>query len=142
MLLVLDNCEHLLDASAELVVALVGAAPGLTLLATSREPIGAAGEVSWRVPSLSLADEAIELFVDRARRARPDFAVEDDNAPAVAEICRRLDGMPLAIELAAARVRALSPADILEGLCDRFRLLTGGARTAVRRQQTLRASVD
>jgi predicted ATPase len=142
MLVVLDNCEHLLDASAELVVALLGAAPGLTVLATSREPIGVAGEVSWRVSSLSLADEAIELFVDRARRARPDFAVDDDNAPAVGEICRRLDGMPLAIELAAARVRALSPADILEGLHDRFRLLTGGARTAVRRQQTLRASVD
>jgi predicted ATPase/class 3 adenylate cyclase/DNA-binding CsgD family transcriptional regulator len=142
MLVVLDNCEHLLDASAELVVALLGAAPGLTVLATSREPIGVAGEVSWRVPSLSLADEAIELFIDRARRARPDFAVEDDNAPAVGEICRRLDGMPLAIELAAARVRALSVAEILEGLRDRFRLLTGGARTAVRRQQTLRASVD
>jgi predicted ATPase/class 3 adenylate cyclase/DNA-binding CsgD family transcriptional regulator len=142
LLVVLDNCEHLLDASAELVVALLGAAPGLTLLATSREPIGVAGEVSWRVPSLSLADEAIELFVDRARRARPDFAVDDDNAAAVGEICRRLDGMPLAIELAAARVRALSLAEILEGLHDRFRLLTGGARTAVRRQQTLRASVD
>jgi predicted ATPase/class 3 adenylate cyclase/DNA-binding CsgD family transcriptional regulator len=142
MLVVLDNCEHLLDASAELVVALLGAAPGLTLLATSREPIGVAGEVSWRVPSLSLADEAVELFVDRARRARPDFAVDDDNAAAVGEICRRLDGMPLAIELAAARVRALSVAEILDGLHDRFRLLTGGARTAVRRQQTLRASVD
>ncbi|HYQ35101.1 MAG TPA: adenylate/guanylate cyclase domain-containing protein, partial [Mycobacterium sp.] len=142
MLVVLDNCEHLLDASAELVVALLGAAPGLTVLATSREPIGVAGEVSWRVPSLSLADEAIELFVDRARRARPDFAVDNDNAAAVGEVCRRLDGMPLAIELAAARVRALSLAEILEGLHDRFRLLTGGARTAVRRQQTLRASVD
>jgi len=142
MLVVLDNCEHLLDASAELVMALLGAAPGLTVLATSREPIGVAGEVSWRVPSLSVADEAIELFVDRARRARPDFAGDDDNASAVGEICRRLDGMPLAIELAAARVRALSVAEILEGLRDRFRLLTGGARTAVRRQQTLRASVD
>jgi predicted ATPase/class 3 adenylate cyclase/DNA-binding CsgD family transcriptional regulator len=142
MLVVLDNCEHLLDASAELVVALLGAAPGLTLLATSREPIGVVGEVSWRVPSLSLADEAIELFIDRARHGRPDFAVDDDNTTTVAEICRRLDGMPLAIELAAARVRALSLAEILEGLRDRFRLLTGGARTAVRRQQTLRASVD
>ena len=119
-----------------------GAAPGLTLLATSREPIGVAGEVSWRVPSLSLADEAIELFADRARLARPDFTVTDDNAATVAEICRRLDGMPLAIELAAARVRALSLAEILDSLHDRFRLLTGGARTAVRRQQTLRASVD
>ena len=125
-----------------LVVALLGGAPGLTLLATSREPIGVAGEVSWRVPSLSLADEAIELFADRARRARPDFAVTDDNAATVAEICARLDGVPLAIELAAARVRALSLAEILDSLHDRFRLLTGGARTAVRRQQTLRASVD
>ena len=142
MLVVLDNCEHLLDASAELVVALLGAAPGLTVLATSREPIGVAGEVSWRVPSLSVADEAIELFIDRARRARPDFRITDDDTTTVTEICRRLDGMPLAIELAAARVRALSLAEILDGLHDRFRLLTGGARTAVRRQQTLRASVD
>ena len=143
MLVVLDNCEHLLDASAELVVAAAecGAAR-LTLLATSREAIGVAGEVSWRVPSLSLADEAIELFADRARHARPDFAVSDDNAAAVGEICARLDGLPLAIELAAARVRALSLAEILDSLHDRFRLLTGGARTAVRRQQTLRASVD
>ena len=142
MLVVLDNCEHLLDASAELVVALLSAAPGLTFLATSREAIGVAGEVSWRVPSLSLADEAIELFTDRARHARPDFAVNDDNAATVGEICARLDGVPLAIELAAARVRALSLAEILESLHDRFRLLTGGARSAVRRQQTLRASVD
>jgi predicted ATPase/class 3 adenylate cyclase/DNA-binding CsgD family transcriptional regulator len=142
LLVVLDNCEHLLDASAELVVALLGAAPGLTLLATSREAIGVAGEVSWRVPSLSLDGEAIELFTDRARHARPGFAVSDDNAAAVGEICARLDGVPLAIELAAARVRALSLAEILDSLHDRFRLLTGGARTAVRRQQTLRASVD
>src|SRR5271170_6199452 len=142
MLVVLDNCEHLLDASAELVVALLGAAPGLTVLATSREQIGVAGEVSWRVPSMSLADEAIELFVDRARRARPDFRITDDNTTTVTEICRRLDGMPLAIELAAARVRVLSLTEILDGLHDRFRLLTGGARTVVRRQQTLRASVD
>ena len=142
MLVILDNCEHLLDASAALAVALLEACSGLTLLATSREPIGVAGEVSWRLPSLSLTDEAIELFSDRARRARPDFAVSDDNAAAVTEICRRLDGLPLAIELAAARVRALSLTEILDTLHDRFRLLTGGARTAVRRQQTLRASVD
>ena len=141
MLVVLDNCEHLLDASTELVVALLGAAPGLTLLATSREAIGVAGELGWRVPSLSLADDAIELFADRARHARPDFAVSD-NVATITEICRRLDGVPLAIELAAARVRALSLAEILNSLHDRFRLLTGGARTAVRRQQTLRASVD
>ncbi len=141
-LLVLDNCEHLLDASAELVVALLEACPGLTLLTTSREPIGIAGELSWRVPSLSLTDEAIELFIDRARRARPDYAISDGNAEIVVEICHRLDGIPLAIELAAARVRALSLAEIRDSLHDRFRLLTGGARTAVRRQQTLRASVD
>ncbi|WP_082977126.1 LuxR C-terminal-related transcriptional regulator [Mycobacterium sp. 852002-50816_SCH5313054-b] len=142
MLIVLDNCEHLLDACAELAVALWTAAPGLTLLATSREPIGVSGEATWRVPSLSLADEAIELFTDRARLAYTRFCLTDDNAAVVAEICGRLDGIPLAIELAAARVRALSPAEILDSLHDRFRLLTGGSRTAVRRQQTLRASVD
>ena len=114
----------------------------MTLLTTSREPIGVAGEVSWRVSSLSLDDEAIELFGDRARRTKPEFRVTGDNREIVTEICRRLDGLPLAIELAAARVRALSPDEILDGLHDQFRLLTGGARTAVRRQQTLRASVD
>jgi predicted ATPase/class 3 adenylate cyclase/DNA-binding CsgD family transcriptional regulator len=142
ILVVLDNCEHLLDACAELVVALLGGAPRLTVLATSREPIGVTGEATWRVPSLSLANEANELFADRARLAQTDFSITDDNAAAVAEICRRLDGMPLAIELAAARVRALSLSEIVEGLHDRFRLLTGGSRTAVRRQQTLRASVE
>ncbi|MGA9488810.1 MAG: LuxR family transcriptional regulator, partial [Mycobacterium sp.] len=142
MLMVLDNCEHLLDACANLVVTVLGGAPRLTLLATSREPIGMAGEATWRVPSLSLADEAIELFADRARLARPDFRLSDGNAAVVADICARLDGVPLAIELAAARVRALSLAEILDSLRDRFRLLTGGSRTAVRRQQTLRASVD
>jgi predicted ATPase/class 3 adenylate cyclase/DNA-binding CsgD family transcriptional regulator len=142
LLMVLDNCEHLLDACADLVVALLGAAAGLRLLTTSREAIGVAGEVGWRVPSLSLTDEAIELFSDRARYAKHDFTVTDDNAAVVGEICARLDGVPLAIELAAARVRALSLAEILDSLHDRFRLLTGGARTAVRRQQTLRASVD
>ena len=143
MLVVLDNCEHLLDASAELVVAAAewgGAADACSRPAVRRS--GCAGEVSWRVPSLSLADEAIELFTDRARHARPDFTLTDDNAATVGEICARLDGVPLAIELAAARVRALSLAEILDSLHDRFRLLTGGARTAVRRQQTLRASVD
>jgi predicted ATPase/class 3 adenylate cyclase len=142
MLAVLDNCEHLLDASARLVVTLLGACPGLTLLGTSREPVGVPGEVTWRIPSLSLTDEAIELFTDRARRVRPDFVADGKNIATVTEICRQLDGMPLAIELAAARVRALSLSEILDGLRDRFRLLTGGGRTAVRRQQTLRASVD
>jgi predicted ATPase/class 3 adenylate cyclase len=142
MLVVLDSCERLLDANAALIIDLLAASSRLTLLATSQEPTGVAGEMSWRVPSLSLADEAIELFADRARHVRADFAVGDDNVAAVTEICRRLDGVPLAIELAAARVRALSLGEILDGLHDRFRLLTGAARTAVRRQQTLRASVD
>jgi predicted ATPase/DNA-binding CsgD family transcriptional regulator len=142
LLVVLDNCEHLLDASASLARQLLEACPELRLLTTSREPIGIPGEVTFVVPSLSLADEAIELFTDRARRALPDFAVADDNAATVEEICRRLDGMPLAIELAAARVRALTLDEILDGLHDRFRLLTGGARRSVRRQQTLHASVD
>ena len=142
MLLVLDNCEHLLEASAGLVVVLLGAAPSLTVLATSREPLGVTGEAMWQVPSLSLADDAIELFADRARLAKTDFVITDDNAATVTEICSRLDGMPLAIELAAARVRALSLTEIVDSLHDRFRLLTGGSRMAVRRQQTLRASVD
>ncbi|OBA83595.1 transcriptional regulator [Mycobacterium sp. 1164966.3] len=142
MLVLLDNCEHLLDASAALITALLSGCPGVTLLATSREPVGVAGEVTWRVPSLSLDDDAIELFVDRARRARSEFTMSDSDVAAVRGICGRLDGMPLAIELAAARVRALSLDEIVDSLNDRFRLLTGGRRTAVRRQQTLRASVD
>jgi predicted ATPase/class 3 adenylate cyclase/DNA-binding CsgD family transcriptional regulator len=142
LLMVLDNCEHLLAAGASLISELLSGCTGLTLLTTSREPIGVSGEVTWGVPSLSLSDEAIELFDDRARRARPGFHVTSDNIDAVTEICRRLDGLPLAIELAAARIRALSVNDIVESLHDRFRLLTGGARTVVRRQQTLRASVD
>jgi predicted ATPase/class 3 adenylate cyclase/DNA-binding CsgD family transcriptional regulator len=142
MLIVLDNCEHLLEAGAELVTAMLASCSRMTLIATSREPLLVPGEVSWGVPSLSLTDEAIELFSDRARRARTDFRVTKENLEKVTEICRRLDGMPLAIELAAARVRALSLDEIVSSLHDRFRLLTGGARTAVRRQQTLRASVD
>jgi predicted ATPase/class 3 adenylate cyclase/DNA-binding CsgD family transcriptional regulator len=142
LLVVLDNCEHLIDACATMLGDLLGGAPRLTVLATSREPVNLTGEATWQVPSLSLADEAVELFADRARLVRPDFAVNDGNTAAVAEICRRLDGMPLALELAAARVRALSLTEIVDSLHDRFRLLTGGSRTAVRRQQTLRASVD
>ncbi len=142
MLVVLDNCEHLLDAIASLTAALLTACPGLTLLATSREPLDVPGEVTWRVPSLSLDDDAVALFLDRARRARSDLQIADDDIETVKEICRRLDGMPLAIELAAARVRALSFDEIVGSLHDRFRLLTGGGRIAVRRQQTLRASVD
>nr|WP_174814783.1 AAA family ATPase [Mycolicibacterium agri] len=142
MLLLLDNCEHLLDASGELIATLLDACPRLTVLTTSREPIGLDGEVTWRVPSLSLTDEAVELFTDRARRVRSGFTATDSDAATVIEICKRLDGMPLAIELAAARVRSLSLNEILDGLHDRFRLLTGGSRRAVRRQQSLGASVD
>ncbi|MDT5363703.1 MAG: hypothetical protein QOC69_5465 [Mycobacterium sp.] len=142
VLLVLDNCEHLLEASAALSATLLGACPALTVLATSREPLAMPGELTWRVPSLSLVDEATELFTERARRARPDLTVTADDDAAVADICRLLDGMPLALELAAARVRALSLTEIRDGLDDRFRLLTGGARTVAPRQQTLRASVD
>ncbi|MEY2420977.1 MAG: hypothetical protein QOI95_1044 [Acidimicrobiaceae bacterium] len=149
VLLVLDNCEHLIAVCAELTETLLRACPSLTIVATSREPLGVAGEVTWRVPSLGLPDddtslrsEAMQLFEDRARHARPGFQITDGNFAAVAEICRRLDGIPLAIELAAARVRVLSPERIAKGLHDRFRLLAGGARTAMPRQQTLRASVD
>lgn len=142
MLMVLDNCEHLLDACAALVVELLGACPELTILATSREPIGMAGEITWRVPSMSITDEAVELFADRASRVQPGFTIANHNAAAVGEICRRLDGIPLAIEFAAARVRSMSPLEIADGLDDCFRLLAGGERGAVQRQQTLRASID
>ncbi len=141
MLLVLDNCEHLLDGCATLVTELLSACPGLRIAATSREPIGVAGELTLSTPPLSLADEAIQLFADRAQLARPDFTVTDETAATVAQICERLDGIPLAIELAAARVRAQSPAEILDGLHDRLRSIRG-ARTAEPRQQTLYASVD
>ncbi|OBJ73713.1 hypothetical protein A5643_02925, partial [Mycobacterium sp. 1274756.6] len=142
MLLVLDNCEHVQAACMTLTVELLGACPRLRVLATSRQPLGVGGELTWRTPSLSLADEAIELFAERARLARPEFTVTDDNAAAVREICTRLDGVPLAIELAAARVRALSLTDIIDGLQDRFRLLTRRGNALVNRHQTLRASVD
>ncbi len=141
-LAVLDNCEHLLEVSAELITTLLERCPALRLLATSREPIGVEGELVWRVASLAIDDEAVELFVDRARHVQSDFTPAEDELAVIGEICRRLDGMPLAIELAAARVRALSVREILDGLHDRFRLLTGGSRKAVRRQQTLKASVD
>jgi predicted ATPase/class 3 adenylate cyclase/DNA-binding CsgD family transcriptional regulator len=139
-LVVIDNCEHLVDASAELVDALLRACPEVRILATTREPLGVEGEVSWRVPSLPPV-EAIELFVERAARVRPNFRIGDENRGAITEICERLDGIPLAIELAAARVRSLSIRQILDGLGDRFRLLGRGSRTLLARQQTLLASV-
>lgn len=142
VLLVLDNCEHLIEACAALTGEILGACPQVTILATSREPIGIPGELTWRVPPLSLTDEAIELFIDRARLARPEFSVSAADAAAVSDICGRLDGLPLGIELAAAAVRVMSLTEILEGLRNRFRLLTKSAPTALRRNQTLGASVD
>ncbi|WP_109560971.1 LuxR family transcriptional regulator [Mycolicibacter engbaekii] len=142
LFLVLDNCEHLLDACARLTATLLATSAELTIVATSREPIGVAGEVTWKTPSLSLVDEAAELFRHRARLVRPGLIETSDDAELVTEICRRLDGVPLAIELAATRVRALSLTEIADGLGERFALLTGGARTVVPRQQTLRASED
>lgn len=155
LLLMLDNCEHLLEGCARLADALLRACPRLTILATSREALGIAGETGWRVPSLALPDaaqpppvaaltqyEAVRLFVDRALADDPAFRVTSHNASAVAEVCHRLDGIPLALELAAARLRVLPVEQLLARLEDRFRLLTGGSRTALPRQQTLRATVD
>jgi predicted ATPase/DNA-binding SARP family transcriptional activator len=152
-LLVLDNCEHVIGDAAALADRLLADCPRLRILATSREPLGITGEAVWPVDPLGLppADldgrevlgyDAVQLLVDRARAVRPGFAVTDDNAAAVALICRVLDGMPLAIELAAARIRTMTVAQLAERLDDRFRLLTGGSRTALPRHQTLRAAVD
>lgn len=142
VLLVLYHCEHLLDACAAIIDSLLRSCPRLTILTTSTEAIGLAGELTWRVPPLSLTNDAIELFVDRARRVRSDFAINADTAVTVGEICRRLDGVPLAIELAAARTDTLSPVEILAGLNDRFRLVAGAAGNAVRPEQTLCATVQ
>ncbi|MFC9232787.1 BTAD domain-containing putative transcriptional regulator [Streptomyces decoyicus] len=140
LLLVLDNCEHVVGAAAELADRLLRHCPGLTVVATSREPLGVPGEVVRPLEPLPPAP-AHQLFAERAAAVRPDFRAADDPA-AVEEICRRLDGLPLAIELAAARLRLLSPRQIADRLDDRFRLLTSGSRTALPRQQTLRAVVD
>jgi predicted ATPase/class 3 adenylate cyclase/DNA-binding CsgD family transcriptional regulator len=139
-LLCLDTCEHLLDACAELADTLLRACPGVSLLTTSREPLGVAGETVWRVPSL-VADEAVRLFAERAALVRPGFAAAADD-PAVRTVCQRLDGIPLAIELAAAWVRVLEPAQIAAGMGDRFRLLTGGQRGVIDRHRTLTASME
>ncbi|MFF8808679.1 AfsR/SARP family transcriptional regulator [Streptomyces omiyaensis] len=144
LLLVLDNCEHVVDAAAALAETLLAHCPGLRVLATSREPLGVPGETVRPVEPLPPAP-AHRLFTERARAVRPAFDEEyahDADADAVAEICRRLDGLPLAIELAAARLRLLTPRQIADRLDDRFRLLTSGARTLLPRQQTLRAVVD
>ena len=140
-LLVLDNCEHVVESAADVGTGLLTAAPGLKILATSREPLGVGGEMTWTVPPLSEAD-ALELFADRARQAWPQFNLRDADIDAVRFICRRLDGLPLAIELAAARTRALDPTHIAAGLRERFALLQTGPRSAPRRQSTLAASFD
>jgi len=155
LLLLLDNCEHLIGPCAQISEDLLHACPKLKILTSSREALGIAGEVPYRVPSLAtpspdhlpplenLSDlDSIRLFIERATTAKPDFALTEDNASFVAQICFRLDGIPLAIELAAARVKMLSAEQITVRLDDRFRLLTGGSRTALPRQQTLRAMID
>jgi predicted ATPase/class 3 adenylate cyclase/DNA-binding CsgD family transcriptional regulator len=155
LLLILDNCEHLLQSCANLVALLLHACPGLTILVSSREILGVEGETPFRVPSMTLPDlrhlppleelpryDAIRLFVERGQVVSPGFAITTDNAPTIAQVVSRLDGIPLAIELAAARLRLLSVEQIAQRLDDAFRLLTGGSRTALPRHQTLRASID
>jgi len=155
LLLILDNCEHLIDACAQLADALLRACPQLKILASSREALGIVGETPYKIPSLSLPSpdargdvntisqsEAVQLFVDRAHALAPTFALVQTNAATIVQICERLDGIPLALELAAARIKMLSVEQIATRLDDRFRLLTGGSRTALPRQQTLRALID
>src|SRR5919112_376772 len=155
LLLILDNCEHLIDVCAELTEAWLHSCPALRVFATSREALGITGEVAWPVPSLSLPDlrrlpdpeglpryESSRLFVERTVAVRPDFTLTEQNASAVAEVCYRLDGIPLAIELAAARTKVLSVQEISTRLGDSFRVLTAGSRTATSRQRTLRATMD
>ncbi|MGY3317200.1 ATP-binding protein [Arthrobacter sp. TE12232] len=156
LLLVLDNCEHLLAASAQLVVALLDGSPGVKVLATSREPLHADGEYTYRVPSLAVPSPqrtdaldldvlgrlpSVRLFVERAAQVRPGFALDADNAQGVTELCRRLDGMPLALELAAARTAVLEPAEIVQGLGDALSML-GGGTSGVTRHQTLRGTLE
>ncbi len=155
LLLVLDNCEHLVDACARLAHHVLSACDEVRVLATSREPLRVDGEITWRVPSLAVPEvvtlaepdqlthsPAVRLFVERARALQRTFEITPDNGPAVAHICTRLDGMPLALELAAAWVRVLSVNEIAERLDDSFGLLTGGNRSAPARHQTLRAALD
>jgi predicted ATPase/DNA-binding XRE family transcriptional regulator len=154
VLIVLDNCEHLIGGCAKTAEALVRRCPRVHLVATSREPLGIGGEMIYRVPPLSLpgpseagllaaeSSDAVALFIERARAQGTGLSLEEQTAPQVISVCRRLDGLPLAIELAAARLRSLSLAALLDRLDQRFRLLTGGSRTALARQQTLGAAVD
>jgi predicted ATPase len=150
----MDNCEHVLVAAAAIASALIGSTD-VRVLATSREPLAVDGELVMPVPTLELPDErdmvtadaadqfaAVRLFVERARQALPTFRLTDQNVASVVQLCRRLDGMPLALELAAARIRTLPVEQLASRLDDRFRLLTGGNRLSVPRQQTLRATID
>ncbi|HLZ30278.1 MAG TPA: AAA family ATPase [Chloroflexota bacterium] len=155
LLLVLDNCEHLLEACARLVDALLRTCPDVHVLTTSRETLGITGEIAWRVPSLAVPDlqrrppvvelqrnPAVRLFTERAVAVQPHFVLSERNSAAVAEVCARLDGIPLALELAAARMAVLSVDQLATRLDQCFRLLTGGSRTALPRHQTLRAALD
>src|SRR6202011_2062117 len=155
LLLVVDNCEHLLGAAAQLVTEVIGAAPGVRVIATSREALSVSGEHVLPVPPLELPvahtvdslarlgqNEAVMLFVERAAAASGKFELTTSNQLAVVDLCRRLDGLPLAIELAAVRTRVLTVEQILESLTDRFALLTGGSRAALPRHQTLRTTID
>ena len=153
ILLVIDNCEHLIDVCAQVAKSLLQACPNLRVIASSREALGIEAESAYRVPSLSLIDskrklhgikqsEAVQLFVERARAILPGYALTEVNAPIIAQICQRLDGIALAIELAASRVKLLKVEQIAARLDDAFRLLTGGSRTALPRQQTLRGAID
>src|SRR5205814_6923463 len=154
MLIVLDNCEHLIGGCAKAADAILRRCPQVHLVATSREALGIGGETICRVPPLSLpgpgefglaaaeSSDAVALFTERARAQGTGLSVDEETAPLVVSICGRLDGLPLAIELAAARLRSLSLSDLRDRLDQRFRLLTGGSRTAFARQQTLRAAVD
>jgi predicted ATPase/class 3 adenylate cyclase len=154
-LIILDNCEHLIEGCAQFADTVLRAAPQVKILASSREALSIGGEATYRVPSLAAPDpqhvpslevltqyDAVRLFIERAKAVMPSFEVNDVNAPAVAQLCYHLDGIPLALELAAARVRGLKVEQIAQRLGDRFRLLTGGGRTALPRHQTLRATID
>lgn len=141
LLMILDNCEHVIDEARRIAAAILRACAGVRVLATSREALGIAGERVFRMPSLETHD-AVDLFVDRARAIDAQFELADENAPFVTEICRRLDGIPLAVELAAARIKLLSPRQLTQRLNERFRLLTAGDKSVLPRQQTLRATID
>ncbi len=140
-LVILDNCEHMIDEVADLAFAIVAACPNVHLVATSRASLAAAGALVWAIPPLALPDEAIELFVDRARRVRHNFRISPINESSIAAICTRLDGIPLPIELAAARCKVLTPQQILAGLENAIGLLAGGTRSTLQRHQTIEASI-